>query len=81
MGVTAKDSRGASSLHNAMRTRRLSAPMTVAGAEKAGIVGNAAFLLQGRHRRVFNDETRRSDGMVSLPVRQLNNGRVQDQRR
>ena len=41
MGVTAEDSRGASSLHNAMRTRRAISTMTAAEATKAGIVGNA----------------------------------------
>lgn len=41
MGVTAEDSRGASSLHNAMRTRRAISTMTAAEAAKAGIVSNA----------------------------------------
>jgi AAA domain-containing protein len=41
MGVTAEDSRGASSLHNAMRTRRAIGTMTASEAEKAGIIGNA----------------------------------------
>jgi hypothetical protein len=40
MGATAEDSRGASSLHNAMRTRRAISVMTAAEAEKVGIKGN-----------------------------------------
>jgi hypothetical protein len=41
MGAMAEDSRGASSLNNAMRTRRVINTMSSAEAEKAGILGNA----------------------------------------
>ena len=41
MGAMAEDSRGASSLNNAMRTRRVINTMSAAEAEKAGILGNS----------------------------------------
>lgn len=41
MGTTAEDSRGASSLHNAMRTRRSISVMSVGEANKVGIKENA----------------------------------------
>jgi len=41
MGAMAEDSRGASSLNNAMRTRRVINTMSVAEADKAGILGNS----------------------------------------
>jgi hypothetical protein len=41
LGAMAEDSRGASSLNNAMRTRRVINTMSGAEADRAGIVGNA----------------------------------------
>jgi hypothetical protein len=41
MGAMAEDSRGASSLNNAMRTRRVINTMSSTEADKAGILGNA----------------------------------------
>jgi hypothetical protein len=76
MSATAEDSRGASSLHNAMRTRRAISTMTGSEAEKAGIVGNAR-LSYLKADTAGSSMTKPAEAMESYRFEsvQLNNGR------